>query len=199
MREEKRRNGRENREYYYEMRTEGKRKKTLLKKWNKIRTRAKEVGVAYSDVRLRGVLIDWISWAGRRDQKKREQRISFGCESMAVAKTASRSRVHCGADAVIARVCRAHSWYHFLSFDFCINSWAFEANFSASVIMRCVRSSSWLNFSPRSTVSWWARDTSLVACCARWPSCSIWPDGPGMCLATLRTGLPLVSPTATCH
>lgn len=90
----------------------------------------------------------------------------------------------------------AHSWYHFLSLYFSISWCAEEENSEAWECIRSARSSSCDSLSPRSTTIWCARDTSLQAAPARAPRASI-PAGPGMCLATARLGLPLLSPTET--
>lgn len=88
----------------------------------------------------------------------------------------------------------SHSWYHFLSLYLSISPWAVDEKFSASDIMRAVRSSRCDNFSPRSTTIWCAMFTSPVALETRSRRASF---GPGMCFATVRDARPLDSPTAT--
>lgn len=93
-----------------------------------------------------------------------------------------------------------HSWYHFLSLYLSMSWCADEENSAAWLCMRSVRSSSCDSLSPRSSTSWCARDTSAAADPARAPSASsAGAPPPGMCFATVRRGLPLLSPTATGH
>lgn len=96
---------------------------------------------------------------------------------------------------VSSRCYNNYSWYHFLSLYLFINKCAELENCCASLAIRSVLSSSWLNLSPRSSINWCALLTSDEAEVARRSRSCKFAFGPGMCLATDLFAFPLDSPT----
>lgn len=88
-----------------------------------------------------------------------------------------------------------HSWYHFLSLYLSMRACAEFEKFSASFIILWVLSSSSPSFSPRSTANLCALEISPPTEATWRPAASKLAEGPGMCLAIVRDGFPLLSPT----